>query len=56
MKEVSFMNYYKSRTFICKQCHQMVATIEGAFDRRTQFCSGLCSRRYWRHPSKYKKM
>lgn len=56
MKERPSIDYYKSRTFSCKQCHQIVTTIEGAFDRRLCFCSTLCSRRYWRHPSKYKKI
>ncbi len=56
MKEITPINYYKSRTFVCKKCHETVTTIEGALDRRTQFCSDLCSRRYWRHPHQYKKV
>lgn len=42
-------NFYESYTFICKKCGRQVVTQSGILDRRTVFCSSICSRRYWRH-------
>ncbi|SUN08139.1 Uncharacterised protein [Streptococcus acidominimus] len=43
------IDFYESRTFTCKRCGRQVVTEKGTLDRRTVFCSGICSRRYWRH-------
>ncbi|MBF0819636.1 hypothetical protein [Streptococcus acidominimus] len=56
MKKRLLINYYGQRRFTCKQCSQTVITVAGVLDKRTKFCSYLCSRRYWRHASKYRKM
>ncbi|WP_163546667.1 hypothetical protein [Granulicatella sp. zg-ZJ] len=42
----------EKREFICKKCGKKVVTLEGLLDRRTVFCSALCSRRYWRHSTR----
>lgn len=52
MKSNDALNFRKSRSFDCKRCGQHVETKEGELDRRTKFCSALCSRRYFRHPNK----
>ncbi|MGT2827450.1 hypothetical protein [Streptococcus himalayensis] len=44
------------RTFVCKQCGRVVTTIAGTIDRRQTFCSPICSRRYWRHSTRRKKV
>ncbi len=55
MKEQESSLWYDSRTFICKRCGRKVTTIQGKLDRRTVFCSALCSRRYWRHPDRRRR-
>ncbi len=49
---VTKSKFYISRTFVCKRCKCMVTTTSGVLDRRTQFCSSLCQRRFWRHPER----
>lgn len=49
------IDYYESRTFTCKKCGCQVVTKKGILDKRTVFCSSICSRRYWRHSDIRKK-
>ena len=38
----------------CRTCGAFVH-VNDPVDKRTVFCSPLCSRRYWRHPERYER-
>lgn len=42
------------RSFICKWCSKKVVVTDPS-DKRTVFCCDYCQRKYWKHPSEYRK-
>ena len=54
VREAGVKRYDFPREFRCRTCGAFVH-VNDPVDKRTVFCSPLCSRRYWRHPERYER-